>query len=641
MTATRRLAGLALLLLTGATSGAFAEPPRADSVEPPSWWAGHTIDPVRLLIRGSGLGGARVASRTPALGIGLARVNERGTALFVDVHVAPDAPGGVHELRVLTADGEARVGFELLEPLAREGRYQGISPDDVIYLLMPDRFANGDPANDDPERSRGLHDRSLQGHYHGGDLQGVIDRLPYLADLGVTALWLNPVYDNVDRLNPLEVRDDGTVITGYHGYGAVDLYAVDEHLGDVALLRELVDAAHARGLKVIQDQVANHTGPDHPWVGDPPTPTWFNGSRESHAANTWQTWTLMDSRAVPELRRETLDGWFLDILPDLNQDDEEVSRYLIQNSLWWVGVTGLDAVRQDTLPYVPRRFWRDWTLALGREYPRLDVIGELFDGDPALVSYFQGGRVVDGIDTGIGLLFDFPSFFPLRRAFADAAPVRELAVMLARDHLYHAPERLVTFLGLHDVDRFMNAPAADTTGLRLAWTFLFTARGIPLIYYGDEIAMPGGADPDNRRDFPGGWPGDPRDAFEASGRTPAEREVFDHVRLLAALRRDRVELRRGPMSMLLAGEQTLAWSRTSGRAASIVALNNAPGEQSLRIDVSTLELDSGAVLRDALGLVEPVTVRGGAIELALPARSAAVLLAGTSEDRPASRDAEP
>jgi glycosidase len=358
-------------------------------------------------------------------------------------------------------------------------------------------------------------------------LQGVIDRLPYLKDLGVTALWLNPWYDNVDQLNRKErystdnrLSPEGDPITDYHGYGAVNFYAVDEHFGTMAKLKELVDTAHALGLKVVQDQVANHTGPYHEWVTNPPTPTWFNGTLTDHLENTWQTWTLPDPNASPALQRATLEGWFIDLLPDLNQNDEDCARYLIQNSLWWVGTTGIDAVRQDTLPYVPRGFWSAWTTALKREFPKLNVIGEMFDGDAAKVSFFQTGRTrFDGIDSGIELLFDFPLYYPVRRVFAEGQSLKQLPEALARDQLYPDPSSLVVFLGLHDVPRFMNEPGATVQGLKLAYTFLFTTRGIPLIYYGDEIAMPGEGDPDNRRDFPGGWLSDPLRASETCSTT--------------------------------------------------------------------------------------------------------------------------
>jgi glycosidase len=616
---------LPAIVLAGLAAVASAEPPAVTKVEPPSWWPGHSLDPVRVMLRGRGLRGARLqAPAGSGLSVSRVSVSPAGSTLFADVGIDRGAAPGPRELTVITPEGRTAARFDLLAPLPRLGRFQGFSPDDVIYLIMPDRFANGDRANDDPPRSRGLLDRGRGRYYHGGDLAGIQARLPYLKDLGVTALWLNPVYDNNDRLNERETYD-GQPITDYHGYGAVDFYAVDEHLGDLATLRGLVDAAHAAGIKVIQDQVANHSGPYHAWVGDPPTATWFNGTAEEHLANTWQTWTLADPHAAPALQRATLDGWFIDILPDLNQDEPEAAAYVIQNSLWWVGIAGFDGIRQDTLPYVPRRFWRDWMAALKREYPGLRVVGELFDGDPALVSFYQGGRAGhDGIDTGIDTLFDFPLFFPLRRAFAEGKPVRELAMALAHDHLYPRPHELVTFLGLHDVARFMHEPGATLDGLRLAFTFLLTTRGTPLVYYGDEIGLPGGNDPDNRRDFPGGWPGDARDAFTAAGRTAGEEAVFQHVRRLTRLRAETEPLRRGALVQLLAEEQVYAFARKGGSGSAVVVINNAPRAAEVDLDVGAVGLPEGARLVDGLGALPAAEVRDGRLRAALPPRSAGV-----------------
>lgn len=625
------LAALALLLAVPAPAAPAGAPqPEVLKVEPPSWWPGHSINPVRLLVRGRGLGGARVeATAGSGLEIGLTRVNAAGTYLFVDVDVEPGAAPGPRRLTVRTAGGATEAGFELLKPLDRTGRFQGFSPDDVIYLVMPDRFADGDPTNDEPPVSRGLFDRNRPRYYHGGDLQGLTDHLGYVKDVGATALWLNPWYDNVNHMNERE-RYDGQPITDYHGYGAVDFYAVDEHLGTMATLQELVEGAHRLGLKVIQDQVANHTGPYHPWVKDPPTPTWFNGSEARHLTNTWQTWTLQDPHATDATRKATLEGWFIDILPDLNQDDEDVSRYTIQNALWWVGMTGLDGIRQDTLPYVSRRFWRGWMAALKREYPDLRVVGELFDADPVLVSFYQGGQTrFDGIDSGVDALFDFPLFDKVRDAFAHGKPLRDAAMMLARDHLYADPGMLVTFLGLHDVARFMNEPGATPEGLRLAFTFLMTARGIPLVYYGDEIGMPGGGDPDNRRDFPGGWPGDSRDAFTAAGRSAQEQSIFERVQRAARLRGALPALRRGRMLNLEVAEQTWAFARVALGSMAVVVFNNGTAPARLDFGVGPLGLPDGAVLEDRLGPGQPVRVEGGRLRVELAARAASVYVPKT------------
>jgi glycosidase len=620
----RRLA--CLLVACTASSQAFAQAPSVAKVEPPNWWPGHSINPVRVLLRGSHLDGATVEAVGAGLSIGLTRVNAAGTYVFVDVLIDPAAAPGTRSLRVRTSKGTADVPFELTAPLSRTGRFRGVSSDDVVYLLMPDRFADGDPSNDDPPSSNGLFDRTKPRYYHGGDFRGVLDKLPYLKALGVTTLWLNPWYDNVNHLNEKE-RYDNLPIADYHGYGAVDFYGVEEHFGTMAELRALVEAAHAAGFKVVQDQVANHTGPYHPWVADPPTPTWFNGTAARHVANTWQTWTLQDPHAAPDVQRATLDGWFIDILPDLNQHDDEAARYIIQNSLWWAGMLGLDGIRQDTWPYVPRDFWQRWMEALEREYPSLTAVGELFDSDPVMVSFFAGGAArFDGVDTKVDSLFDFPLLGALRSAFARGGPVRDVAQMLARDHLYPNAAGLTTFLGNHDMPRFMNEPGATTAGLELAQTFILTTRGIPQLYYGDEIAMRGGGDPDNRRSMPGAFPGDPRDAFTEGGRTPEEQHVWAHLQKVLQVRRDLASLRRGTLRHLVVAEQQYAYARSLDGEHVIVVINNATTPAAVSVPIGALEVANGTHLVDRLEVVTgTLTVADGAVNVSLPARSAAIL----------------
>lgn len=601
--------------------------PTVLKVEPPNWWTEHTLNPVRVVIRGRHLTGARVTASGNAIRPGRTLVNDAGTYLFVDLSIRPGAAAGPYPLILTTSAGRTSAAFELRAPLPRAGRFQGFSPDDVIYLLMPDRFANGDLSNDAPSQAPGVFDRRKSRFYHGGDLQGIIDHLPYLKDLGVTAIWLNPIYDNVNHPNERQAVG-GEPISDYHGYGAVDFYAVDEHFGDVGKLRELVEAAHAHGIKIVQDQVANHTGPYHPWVEDPPTPGWFNGTRDRHLENTWQTHLLMDPYAPAEMRRPTLEGWFVNILPDLNQQDDDVARYVIQNSLWWIGITGIDGIRQDTLPYVPRSFWQAWTRALKREYPNLTIVGEVLDGSPALVSFFQAGRRgFDGIDTGIDTLFDYPLFYALRRVFARGESMRQVTSILHQDSLYPAPDRLMTLIGSHDVKRFMSEEGATPDGLKLAATILLTARGIPQWYYGDEIAMPGGDDPDNRRDFPGGWPDDPRNAFAPEGRTPLEQAVFDRVRTLMRLRSALEPLRRGSMVYLALGDQTLVFARVVDRNSAIVAINNSKTGVKVSCPVTAAGLKDGTRLTDRLATGAAVRVEQGAIQIQLPPRSAAIYVA--------------
>jgi neopullulanase len=610
-----RLATLALLSLVATAQ------PVVTKVEPPDWWTGTKWNPVQLLIRGRNLAGAKVSVRTP-LRAGNVRVNANGTYLRVDVRIPSNAAAGLYPLTLTSAEGKLEAPFRLMERLKSEGRFQGFSNDDVIYLIMPDRFANGDLANDDPAPAQGLLDRSKARYYHGGDLQGVIDKLDYLKELGVTAVWLNPWYDNSDTLNQKETYNR-QAITDYHGYGAIDFYGVEQHFGTLEKLIELVEKAHAKGIKIMQDQVANHTGPYHPWTQDPPTPAWYHGTVSQHLANDWQTWTLIDPHATPAMRRTTLDGWFINILPDLNQEDSEVETYLIQNSLWWAGRTGLDAIRQDTLPYAPRTYWAAWMRALKSEFPRMNVVGEVFDGDPALTSFFQGGVTrFDGVDSGVDSVFDFPVYFQIRGAFARGGPVRDVARMMAHDELYVNPSMLVTFLGLHDVDRFMNEKGATAEGLKLAWTFLFTARGVPMIYYGDEIGLRGGGDPDNRRDFPGGWANDAHNAFSAGGLTPEEQGLYEHVKKLGALRRGTEALRIGATTNLAATDQTWAYTRSTPKSTAIAVFNNGASPAAVEFDAP----GGGPDLRDALGSAAVLKLQSGRARVELPARSAAVFI---------------
>jgi len=621
----------ALILIAAAASVCAAQRlPSVTRVEPPNWWANHSVNPVRVMLRGQNLSGARVEAVGAGVKTGLVRVNDAGTYVFVDVFIERGARPGGRLLRVTTAAGSADANFAVSEPLTRAGRFQGFTQDDVIYFIMPDRFSDGDRSNNDPRKSPGLYDRTKGRYYHGGDFQGVIDHLPYLKELGVTAIWINPVYDNTDRPDEKEMYPETEggpkrPTTAYHGYGAIDFYGVEEHYGTMEKLRELVDKAHAAGFKVIQDQIANHTSPYHPWATERPTPTWFYGTPESHLSNNWQKWTTMDPHATPETRRRNLEGWFIDILPDLNQDDEEVRRYLVQNTLWWLGTVGLDAVRMDTLPHVPRAFWRDWASAIHAEYPQVNILGELFDGDPALLAYFQRGRVGhDQIDTGIDTVYDFALHYAIRDAFAKGESVRKLQQVLARDYLYPRPDSLVPFIGVHDMLRFMSEKGATVEGLKLAQTFLMTTRGTPLLYYGDELAMAGGGDPDNRRDFPGGFPGDERNAFTKAGRTAAENDVFEHLKRLTSWRARYASLRRGALVNLYDEEQQTAYARVLGDEAVVVAVNNDTRPATFEFDVTAANIPDAMNLADKLGGLNAVTrVSNGRMKVTLAARSAA------------------
>ncbi|WP_321477942.1 alpha-amylase family glycosyl hydrolase [uncultured Paludibaculum sp.] len=560
---------------------AAAQPPTLNKIEPPDWFTAEAAQRQLIVLSGTQLQGVRIECASP-LQAGPAEINRSGTHVLFDLTIPAAAKPGRYPCSARNPAGTASIPFELSAPLPTAGRFQGFSNDDVIYLIMPDRFANGDPSNDDPRTSPGLFDRKHRRYYHGGDFAGIRKRLPYLKDLGVTAIWLTPIYENYNRLDPKESYA-GEQLTSYHGYGATDLYAVEDHFGTLDDYRALVDEAHRLGLKVIQDHVENHVGPRHPWVETPPRAEWLHGTREQHIEETWQTWLLLDPQAGP-LLRGVLDGWFAGILPDLNQDDPQVARYLIQNSTWWIARTGADAIRQDTVPYAPRAFWRDWSAALHQSFPHLKIVGEILDPDPALTSFYQGGRSgFDGIDTGLDSVFDFPLYFAIRDVFARHQSPLALARLLAHDSLYAQPQRLVTLLGLHDTKRFMSEDGATLDDLANAFTFLFTTRGIPMIYYGDEIGMAGGDDPENRHDFPGGWADDPHNAFEAAGRTSAENKLHDHIRKLTRLRAGSRALREGTTRPVYASESAYAFLREAGQERFLVIVHGGAAPETLSI----------------------------------------------------------
>jgi neopullulanase len=582
--------------------------PTIAKVEPPNWWVGLKPDPM-LLITGEGLEGARVVVSYRGVEIQRTKPSPGGRYIFAWLKISTGArPGTVPIVVRSPSGGETEYRFPLLTQPAKAGSFQGVNSDDVIYLIMPDRFADGDTTNDQPAQSPGTYDRSKPRAYHGGDLRGIREHLDYLRNLGVTAIWINPIYDN-DNSSPQD----------YHGYGAVDFYAVNEHFGTLQDFQDLVNAAHAKGLKVILDVVPNHTGPRHPWVNAPPEPDWFHGTKEHHLTSSGPFENLIDPHAPPKLWRALVEGWFAGVLPDLNQENPEVEQYLIENGLWWAQETGLDGYRLDTFPYVSRRFWSEWHRAQFRAYPHFFTVGEVFYPDPAVTSYFVGGREVEGIDSGVTTVFDFPFYFALRDVILRDAPMQRIISILQRDWLYPRPDSLVTFLGNHDVRRFLSERGSSKEKLKLAFSLLLTIRGIPQLYYGDEIGMQGGDDPDNRRDFPGGVPGDPRNAFDVSGRTADEQEIFAHVQRLLALRREHPALRRGRLWEIDSDNRSYTFARVADQERLLMVMNNADEPRSIRLSFADTPL-AGCRGLVALQGGRDEAVQSDQVELKVPSR---------------------
>ena len=609
----------ALIVVSGAPqSGA----PSVTKVEPPSWWARHTINPVRLLIRGQNFAGARVRPTSPILQTSAVLVNHNGTYIFVTVQISPNARPGSYPLIVETAHGRATIPFTIEAPLADKTNFQGITTDDVIYLIMTDRFANGDPSNDAPVDSPpAANDRKNPRAYHGGDLRGIIDHLQYFKDLGVTALWLTPWYDNWNGVNTCD--KPWCPNTYYHGYHAIDYYAVEDHFGDIQSLRELTEKAHALGLKIIQDQVANHVGSRHPWLKDPPLDDWFHGTLAQHTVNKFMNSVLLSPHRNQEEFRNTLDGWFSDDLPDMNQEEPEVARYEIQNALWWIGIIGLDAIRQDTIQYMPRAFIRDLSNALHRQYPKMWMVGEVFERDAAQTAFFIGGHTGwDGVDTRLDSVFDFSLWNTSLLVFTNKLPMRALRDQLKYDALYPDSLRITTLANNHDTMRFMSLEGATLEGAMMHTAFILSVRGIPQLYYGEEIAMEGKEDPDNRRDFPGGFPGDSRNAFEARGRKPKEQEMYEWTRSWIRLRAEHPAVRRGRLIDLFYDDNAYVFARQDENETVIVAMNRASQDKKVTLPLGSIGLRDGAELASLIGTSAGAHVVNGRATLSIPPKTA-------------------
>lgn len=611
-----------LFLLLPLASAASAIAPVVQKVEPPNWWANHSLNPVRLLVRGRNLHGAQVAATTAGVTPGAVVVNPSGRYLFVSVAIAPHASAGTHSLTLTTRDGTAAIPFWIEAPLDPATNFQGLTNDDVVYLIMTDRFANGDPSNDRPQDAPpNATDRSDPLAYHGGDFRGIIKRLPYLKDLGVTALWLTPWCDN---WNGIEGEGERRT-TYYHGYHTIDYYSVEDRFGDMATLRELVREAHRHGLKIIQDQVANHVGIRHPWIADPPLDNWFHPRQFSRSVRAD---VLVSPHTPAAARRLFLNRWFTDRAPDLNQEEPEVVRYEIQNALWWIGMTGIDGIRQDTVHYLPRPFIRELSYALHREFPRIWMVGEAWQTDPVHVAFFLGGRTGwDGIDTLLDSAIDFPLWQVSRDVFTGAKPVNALRELLRHDGLYSDANRLMTMVANHDAPRFPALSGSTPTRARLHAAFILSIRGIPQLYYGDEIALAGGPDHgSNRADFPGGFPGDVRDAFEPTGRTAEQRTMFGWIQGWLRLRREYQSLRRGAHLDLAWDQDSYVYARRAGGEIVVIAINLSGSARELQFPAAWLDSPVTG-MRSLLGAAARAEMSGETVRIQAPPESITPFLA--------------
>lgn len=553
---------IACLLLAPAAAKAQ---PHVEKIEPPNWWTGMRWNRVQLMLYGSDLGNlsARFEETGPRVtGVHLPS-NEQHA--FVDIIIPDGTPPGTYTLVLHDGVDTARVSYSIEPRAPRARRHQGFGPEDVIYLITPDRFANGDPSND---RVDGFDDAEFDPadprRRHGGDLQGIIDHLGYLQDLGVTALWLNPILEN-------------NGVDSYHGYKTTDFYRIDPRFGTNALYRDLVRRAHLHGLKVIFDHVNNHIGIRHPWMQALPTETWINGSIEDHLLEKHYKMAVSDPHAAASTDELLRTFWFVDSMPDLNQQDPFLATYLIQNSIWWIEYTGLDGIREDTYPYSDQRFLARWAEAILAEYPDFNIVGEIWEDAPAYLALFQREtKLPRTFETNLPAIMDFPLGEAFRGYLAGTGRLADVYKVLAQDFVYTDTDNLMTLFDNHDMARGIFVAGGDTRRVQQVLAMLLTTRGIPQLLYGTELAMMGGeSHVELRADMPGGFPGDDRSAFVAEGRTAAEAAMHGYVRHLLHLRKRLPALTRGRLIHVPPSyfRDVYTYLRTTGGETILVAVN--------------------------------------------------------------------
>lgn len=565
-------------------------------VEPPNWWANMEEPRLEVLIYDQNAGSyGEVTADYPGVSVEYVRKVENPNYLFVGLFISPLAKPGSFDLNLAPATAPEAVpktvSYRLLpHPRSGWGAREQLSARDLIYLIMPDRFANGDPAND---RVYATNDtivaRQKLLFRHGGDLQGIIDKLDYLEDLGVTALWLNPVLENDQPY------------ASYHGYAVTDHYRIDRRLGTNEKYRELVGKAHARGIKVVMDVIFNHVGDEHWQIRDLPATDWIHQWPE-YTQTTYRAPTIFDPNGSEYDRKLMTDGWFDKHMPDLNQQNEHLANYLIQNSIWWTLYSGQDAFRIDTYAYPDTEFMARWNKRLKQEIPHLGIFGETWVHGPGVQSWFVGGgHLSQTTDTHLPGVTDFQLYYAIHEAMSQdpgwTDGVNRIYYTLAQDHLYEEPDKNVTFLDNHDLARIYTVFDQDMVKTKSALAMLLTIRGIPMLYYGTELGFTGagGAFGEGGRvDFPGGFAGDERNLFTAPDRTETETDLHGFVRRLAQYRKTSDALTTGKTVQFVPRDGVYVYFRQAGAETVMVVFNGHATEKTVPLDATYAEMTAGA-----------------------------------------------
>ena len=589
---------------------------RIDRVDPQHWWVGMHSQSLQLVVQGRD-----IAASTPQLdhaGVQIVNVTRLASPnyLFIDLKIAPDAQPGDLLLKFVTDSGTETLNYPLLKRDPGSAQRRGFGPQDVILNLMPDRFANGDPSNDDVPGMLERSDRNAPSGRHGGDLRGMEQHLDYMADMGFTMVWPTPLMEN------------NQAAYSYHGYAITDLYRVDRRFGSNEDYRRFVQRARAKGIGVIQDMVPNHIGDSHPWMQDPPSPDWTTHGGKFVPTRHART-ALSDPYAAVVDQQNFTTGWFAPTMPDLNQKQPQLATYLKQNAVWWIEYAGLSGFRVDTVGYSDTDFVAHWVKYIMDEYPHISIVGEEWSNNPWVVARWQkDGSPMMQSGPAMPNMMDFPLSETLRRALTanesfDAGLV-ELYSALVNDTLYVDPSKLVLFEGNHDMPRLFSVLGEDMDLYRMAMVYLATMPRIPQLYYGSEVLMTSPThrdDPAARRDFPGGWSGDTTRAIDGLNLDARQRESKALVRALLNWRKQASAVHGGKMLHFAPEEGVYVYFRHDDNQRFMVVLNKRK---------EPAMLDTRHYAQGIAGRNAAVDVLSGARStlgptLSVPARSALIL----------------
>ena len=542
-------------------------------VEPLSWWVGMTTE-LQLMVNGNNISLCDVQILPENQGVSVRALHkaESPNYLFVDVAIAADAKAGEYTLRF--TNGKRKYDYKYTIAERREGSRERLSftNADFVYLIMPDRFANGNPANDSTNDTAEKADRSKAWRRHGGDLQGMIDHLDYIADLGATAIWSTPL---------LLDNENGA---SYHGYSCSDYYLIDPRFGTNEMFKTYVDECHKRDLKVIMDIVPNHSSTSHWWYGDLPFNDWVHQWNEYTQSN-WTFSTNMDFNASKSDLYQMESGWFDKSMADMNLDNEFLLNYFKQWAVWWVEYADLDGFRVDTYPYNEKQPMSEWCKAVMAEYPNFNIVGEVWTSSIPQLAYWQGGNNnKDGFDSNLKSIMDFPLHDALRSAMCESGNggwgqgMTRVYEVLSHDFVYHDLDNMMIMAANHDTDRIGDVCEGDVRRMKIVHTLLCTMRGMPQMLYGDELMFRSTdrsmGHPTLRVDFPGGWAEDSVNLFDASQHAGDQKEIFDYTRHLANWRKTKEVIHSGKTLHFIDRDNTYAFFRYNDTDVVFVYINN-------------------------------------------------------------------